>query len=469
MASATWRLTGLDTVGADLELSSLRLWGDASAVDVDAVMTCSHAPAAGSVDNLLDGNPITTCRWSAADVRSAGFYIQWQMPSAVDVSALKLGLVQSQTAPVALRLEWLSAGRFEVLKDYLGVVTAQAPGVLTVGDEALGSPEQGYILAAVGGTGRPQYDYNNTGGATWAQNFGQTIGLGLFASKLTNPGDTGVLPSKTINQFSVYDKLLIDCLNGSWNPDYADMDMEFLRADGSVVAAVRSRYRGAYALRMSYGSSLAALIDASYAGSYPAINGVLTFTETGMQWTPTPEAVNNNHSAWSFSAAFSEVVAVRFSQVRAFSSYGSAAAAFVTVKRSAAGARVGYTGVLPYSPTRKQSASVLLSEVQSLSQGLQATSVQRVDKLLDVEFGGAGCIYGVVEWDNLPANVPLQRRVRLHRSRDSMLVREIWSRADGFYRFDEINERYEYDVIAWDHELQFRSVVANNLVPEVTP
>jgi hypothetical protein len=86
MASATWRLTGLDTVDTDLELSSLRLWNATSAVDVGAVMTCSHVPVSGSVDNLLDDNPATTCRWSAVNVRAPGFYIQWQLPSAVDVS-----------------------------------------------------------------------------------------------------------------------------------------------------------------------------------------------------------------------------------------------------------------------------------------------------------------------------------------------------------------------------------------------
>lgn len=268
MASTIWRLTGIDTVGADLELSALRLWGVASAVDVGAVMTCSHVPVSGSVDNLLDDNPATTCRWSAEDVHAAGFYIQWQLPSAVDASFLKLGLVQSQRAPVALRLEWLSAGRFEVFKDYLGAVTAPAPGVVTLGDEGLGSPEK------------------------------------------------------------------------------------------------------------------------------------------------------------------------------------------------------GYTGVLPYRPTQSQSALVLSSEVSPLAQGLQATGSQGISKLMDVECGGQGRIYGTVASKGAPANGLLHRRVRLHRSVDGYLARETWSKTDGSYEFRDISTRYEYDVIAWDHELSFRSVVANNITPE---
>ena len=59
--------------------------------------------------------------------------------------------------------------------------------------------------------------------------------------------------------------------------------------------------------------------------------------------------------------------------------------------------------------------------------------------------------------------------MRLHRSRDGLLVRETWSNAQGEYRFDGITDRYKYDVIAWDHEGLQQSVVANDLTPEVMP
>ena len=88
---------------------------------------------------------------------------------------------------------------------------------------------------------------------------------------------------------------------------------------------------------------------------------------------------------------------------------------------------------------------------------------------LDREFGGDHCIYGTVELYVQAGNIPLPRRVRLHRSRDGLLVRETWSDAQGNYRFDGITDRYTYDVIAWDHEGLQRSVVANDLTPEVTP
>lgn len=88
----------------------------------------------------------------------------------------------------------------------------------------------------------------------------------------------------------------------------------------------------------------------------------------------------------------------------------------------------------------------------------------------DQECGGRGAIYGTVELYNPAGNIAMSsRRVRLHRSRDGLLVRETWSNTQGQYRFDGISQRYTYDVIAWDHEGLQRSVVANDLTPEVMP
>lgn len=115
---------------------------------------------------------------------------------------------------------------------------------------------------------------------------------------------------------------------------------------------------------------------------------------------------------------------------------------------------------------------VSVSESQAISGSVvQSSGVVLVgpQRVLDMEHGGNGCIYGTVELYVQAGNIPLPRRVRLHRSRDGMLVRETWSDAQGNYRFDGISERYTYDVIAWDHEGLQQSVVANDLTPEVMP
>lgn len=111
-----------------------------------------------------------------------------------------------------------------------------------------------------------------------------------------------------------------------------------------------------------------------------------------------------------------------------------------------------------------------MTGVPPVAQGIGITRrLPAADKLLDLEFSGQFWIYGTVARKSTPANVPLKRRVRLHRSKDGYLVRETWSQPDGSFEFKEISGRWEYDVIAWDHEFQDFSTVANNQLAEAMP
>lgn len=96
-------------------------------------------------------------------------------------------------------------------------------------------------------------------------------------------------------------------------------------------------------------------------------------------------------------------------------------------------------------------------------------AVEPVYTTIDLDVGGRGRIYGTVKRKADPQNIPLVRRVRLHDSRTGALLRQTWSQEDGSYEFQDLNTDLEFDVIAWDHEGQFRSTIANNLKPEVLP
>lgn len=92
-----------------------------------------------------------------------------------------------------------------------------------------------------------------------------------------------------------------------------------------------------------------------------------------------------------------------------------------------------------------------------------------LQKSRDYIHGGAGFITGTVEEKATP-NVPLRRKVRLHRDVDGMLVRETWSHATtGAYTFTDINPAYTYHAIAFDYARNYRAVIADNLTPEVAP
>lgn len=86
----------------------------------------------------------------------------------------------------------------------------------------------------------------------------------------------------------------------------------------------------------------------------------------------------------------------------------------------------------------------------------------------DTIHGGRGYIPGTVKRDADPADIPLRRRVRLHRDVDGMMLRETWSDATtGAYLFTDIDPTITYTVISYDHEHNYRAVVADNITPYV--
>ncbi len=78
-----------------------------------------------------------------------------------------------------------------------------------------------------------------------------------------------------------------------------------------------------------------------------------------------------------------------------------------------------------------------------------------------------GIVYGSVQQKGTPTNLPLVRKVRLHREVDGLPLRETWSNAAGNYEFADLSLDYKYTAIAYDHTHDYRAVIADNLTPEV--
>ncbi len=88
----------------------------------------------------------------------------------------------------------------------------------------------------------------------------------------------------------------------------------------------------------------------------------------------------------------------------------------------------------------------------------------------DVEYGGAGRIYGTTKTKGSPANLPLKARVVLLHQRSKLPVREVWSNpTTGDFAFEGIDTRQEFLTLAEDAAGNFRPVAASRLVPEVAP
>ncbi len=94
-----WRVIGLTTYGGgDLELSALHLQDAVGRVDFSATLTCSHAPTAGTIGALQDADSATVCRFSAEQVQSPGFWLQWDFGTATAVETLNAGGGHSKSA-----------------------------------------------------------------------------------------------------------------------------------------------------------------------------------------------------------------------------------------------------------------------------------------------------------------------------------------------------------------------------------
>lgn len=85
-------------------------------------------------------------------------------------------------------------------------------------------------------------------------------------------------------------------------------------------------------------------------------------------------------------------------------------------------------------------------------------------------FSGAGRITGSTKEKGLPSNVPVSRRVLLLDDRTHQVVAQQWSDpATGAYTFDQLSMIRRYTVISYDHEGDYRAVIADAIVPTQAP
>lgn len=465
---AAFRLIGIDARGGDLDLSELQFWAQGQRVDAGASISCSLAPVAGDVSSLLDGNPATGCRWAATDVRAPGFWIQIDMAAAfVDEVFMRGALVAVRLAVVQPPPQQSFSAWPELVSGGAWFRNGQALAAILVA-----SPAGAWGLDGAG-SNQPDLVGSRHGTRTGGVISSEVITEGLSAS--FDPQGSGVIamPADTLdaNAFTVVIDVqtttsdnLVFAEHGSDNKGWS------LQIAGTSSAAVYGAVVGGIIVACGFGASGGLSMSSAkvndgrphrivfgyspQAGRRLYIDGVLDAKEYGPHGAPIYNTTQFNVGSRN------GVVGLPA---------GSLLSAFAIFNRLLTPAEVVAICSDPrvtrtQSMQRLQSMSIQGSD--PVPQGLQAIRVQRNAKLLDTEFGGDGRIFGSVARKGTPANAPLKRRVRLHRSRDGMLVRETWSKADGSYEFTEISGRYEYDVIAWDHELQLRSVVANNLTPE---
>lgn len=91
----------------------------------------------------------------------------------------------------------------------------------------------------------------------------------------------------------------------------------------------------------------------------------------------------------------------------------------------------------------------------------------RPNYILDPLGTNNGRVSGTVKTKADPVNLPVHRRVRLHREIDGMQIDETWSDpATGEYEFLYVDREFRYTVVSYDHTHNKRAVIADNLTPE---
>lgn len=82
---------------------------------------------------------------------------------------------------------------------------------------------------------------------------------------------------------------------------------------------------------------------------------------------------------------------------------------------------------------------------------------------------GDGYIAGLTEIQGVPVSLTGNRRVRLYRKRDGVLVAETFSDSVGAYIFRNLSLVDRYFVVAFDETLNYNAVIKDNILPVLQP
>lgn len=493
MATARyWRVVGVEAFGgSDLALSELQLHGASGRVDVGALLTSSHAPVVGSLAALGDANTATDCIFSGAHVRSAGFWIAWDLGSAQEVRFVRPGSADDKASYVRQLIlqrwdgtQWVverSLGQFI----WLGARTVD--NLYVEGDELFANVE--LLLDFEGASGSQVIiDKSQRGRSVAAYGDAKLSATGKFGSSLVLDG------------------------NGDYLTVASDEGLNFRGGDFRVEAFVRKGRNGVSQAFLTYGppgqgSNLIPLLLLRWNANdtLQAYTGPSTSAESGVFGNITSSASYTSLTEYYYVAYLRAgnqfYLMVNDTVVGTASSstlQGTDPTAVLHIGRDnrttfeyfagnvdslriTKGNGRSVTPVVPTGPfpeaeggavfdpfgirTVRTGASIAASAAVP---GHACLSAKRVSTACDVEFGGQARIWGTTKIKGTP-NVPTKARVVLQHQRSKLPVRETWSDpVTGAYEFVGMDANQQFLTLVEDAAGNFRPVVASKLVPEVS-
>lgn len=430
-----WRIVNPEARGIGaLEISEFHLLdGTGARVDGPATLTSSVAPSSGALANLKDDDTATAASWPASALR--GLVFGWDFGgSPQDVSDIRVGAADSSnTMLYSARLQ--SSDDAISWAEEFQVFSITYPGART----KTGSEKLAFTPYDISPNTRLSADK-------------QTITYGGNASGSAR----GVLPrSSGVYQFEIQ-------AVGTWSGATASVgvansavDLNLVMGSSATGYSVAYRNDGAKALTGSQTSYGATYVSGDIVGVVCDFTaGTVTFYKNGV-----------SQGAIAASLAGKTV-----------SPAAGVAGTGVSFTLRTSGFTYPIAGATAWD-TRQNIKTDMFGKASGVSSALIATaagvgayrvsgvalSKTRRDMNWTLIGQGIGRLKGTTKDKGTP-NVPVSERVRLYRQRDGLLMREIWSTpGTGAYSFDYIDELDTYFVVSFDHDLNFRAVIADNL------
>lgn len=442
-AARYWRLIGIETAqSGDLELTEIGLYTGASRVDGSATITCSHAPVSGSLSNLLDGSTSAACRFAAADVRSAGFYLQIDLGAAASVNGVAFSASASEARFIAratvLQLDgsgvWTAETQFARVKFPGANATTpllqgagtrwnaadKGTGVTLSNNDKTSSSNKTSAVRSIFGASSGKWYFEVTSSSDYAY-------IGVANASCVISGLSSGLYALA-NQWSLY--------------VYAGRKQGPGIDSGYGTPATTTVSTIGVALDMDAGTISFIIRGANFGVAFSGLTGPLYAIACGGD-TPVVNLELNTGGA-------PFVYAVPAGHIAGFGNDGFAIPDLST----------------PGPGTLVSDALIAGSAPLPVYFAGRAASVQMAR---DVEVGGPGTICGTTKTKGTP-NTPSRARVVLLHQRSKLPVRETWSDpVTGAFAFTGIDTNQQFLTLAEDAAGNFRPVAANRLTPEVLP
>jgi hypothetical protein len=439
-----WRVIAVDTWGGgDLELSELHLHDGSGRVDAPATISSTIAPASGALADLKDNDTGTVTAWPVASYRAPGFAIAWDFGSATTVAAVRPGGGSTRSKFIeSLTLQYSADNvTWNTLIRYYGLTF---PGAATLATLSLQQRER----------------------LTW-----DPAGLSPSNASLTNNN----LTAHTINVGQARGNVGLQ--TGKWyfecylnNSGAQNGTMLGIASDQHSLVAFPGSDAHSYGYYAFDGKKYNQNVPVAYAATYTTGDtvGIALDLDAG-----TLIFLKNNVD---LGVAYSGIASASWFPIV---SQGSSAGTNGQVTINFGASSFTYTPPSGYQAFNKhlQPAFETPPNTRLIGQpthiavdggGTLSTSVlDTLTPFRDIENGGPGIITGTVKIDSSP-DIPVRRKVRLHRDKDGICVAETWSNATtGAYAFSGLDITRKYHVVAFDHTGDRRAVIADNLTPEV--